>query len=46
MNRYAMHTLMLVTLALLVSLVLMVSAAKSDAAEPDGSVILLAGDTS
>lgn len=46
MNHYAMHTLMLVTLALLVSLVLMVSATKSEAAEPDGSVILLAGDTS
>lgn len=46
MNRYAMHTLMLVTLALLVSLVLMVSATKSEAAEPDDSVMLLAEDTS
>lgn len=35
MNRYAMHTLMLVTLALLVSLVLMVSATKSEAAQTD-----------
>lgn len=33
MNRYAMHTLMLVTLALLASLVLMVSATKSEARE-------------
>ena len=35
MNRYAMHTLMFVTLALLVSLVLMVSATKSEAAQKD-----------
>lgn len=35
MNRYAMHTLMLVTLALLVSLVLMISATKSEAAQKD-----------
>ena len=35
MNRYAMHTLMLVTLALLVSLVLMVCATKSEAAQTD-----------
>lgn len=46
MNRYAVHTLMLVTLALVASLVLMVSATKSDAAEPDGSVMLLAEDIS
>ncbi|MDM9617436.1 hypothetical protein [Kosakonia cowanii] len=35
MNRYAVHTLMLVTLALFVSLVLMVSATKSEAAQTD-----------
>lgn len=35
MNRYAVHTLMLVTLALLVSLVLMISATKSEAAQTD-----------
>lgn len=35
MNRYAMHTLMLVTLALLASLMLMVSATKSEAAQKD-----------
>lgn len=46
MNRYAVHTLMLVTLALVASLVLMVSATKSDAAELDDSVMLLAEDIS
>lgn len=35
MNRYAMHTLMLVTLALLASLMLMISATKSEAAQKD-----------
>lgn len=42
MNRYAVYTLMLVTLALVASLVLMVSATKSDAAEPDCSVVVTA----
>lgn len=46
MNRYAVHTLMLVTLALVASLVLMVSATKSEAAEHYDSVMLLAEDIS